>query len=162
MSTRVGKPVLLLTGLAFLVMSFWGWGYVWRTQGRFPDMLIEHFEQGTRLARNGKTVEAARHFQKYTEIIPENARGWYNLATAHQESKEFGKALQAWNGALRWKGPHLAMIHLNRGICQFELGRQGEGKALFEQAQKSLLEAEDYGAKVDPRLWQALIREVGR
>ena len=87
------------------------------------------FLKGTILAEMGRNAEAINIFTKLTEDYPELPEPYNNLAVIYAQQKQYDKAKQALEQAIRTH-PSYATAHENLGDLYARLASQAYGKAL--------------------------------
>lgn len=87
------------------------------------------FLKGTLLTELGRNAEAAAIFTKLTEDYPELPEPYNNLAVIYAQQKQYDKAKQALEQAIRTH-PSYATAHENLGDLYARLASQAYGKAL--------------------------------
>ncbi|MDP1956991.1 MAG: tetratricopeptide repeat protein, partial [Rhodocyclaceae bacterium] len=87
------------------------------------------FLKGVILAALNKQKEAIEVFQKLTEDYPDLPEPYNNLAVIHAQQKQYDKAKQALESAIRTH-PAYATAHENLGDIYSRLASQAYGKAL--------------------------------
>jgi tetratricopeptide (TPR) repeat protein len=87
------------------------------------------FLKGTLLAELGRNAEAIGIFTKLTEDYPELPEPYNNLAVIYAQQKQYEKAKQALEQAIRTH-PSYATAHENLGDLYARLASQAYGKAL--------------------------------
>jgi Flp pilus assembly protein TadD/ketosteroid isomerase-like protein len=87
------------------------------------------FLKGTILAEMGRNAEAVVIFTKLTEDYPELPEPYNNLAVIYAQQRQFDKAKQALEQAIRTH-PSYATAHENLGDLYARLASQAYGKAL--------------------------------
>lgn len=87
------------------------------------------FLKGTILAEMGRNPEAISIFNKLTEDYPELPEPYNNLAVIYAQQKQYDKAKQALEQAIRTH-PSYATAHENLGDLYARLASQAYGKAL--------------------------------
>src|SRR5690606_10828291 len=94
------------------------------------------FLKGTILAEQGRNAEAIAIFNKLTEDYPELPEPYNNLAVIYAQQKQYDKAKQALEQAIRTH-PAYATAHENLGDLYSRLASQAYGKALQLDAANS-------------------------
>jgi tetratricopeptide (TPR) repeat protein len=91
------------------------------------------FVRGLALAEMNRTSEAIAVFKKLTEDFPELPEPYNNLAVLYAQEKQFEKARNALEAAIRTH-PSYAVAHENLGDIYAKLASQAYGKALQTDA----------------------------
>ena len=112
-----------------------------------PKEAQAYFLKGLILSDLGRVTDAQTQYIYLTENFPELAEPYNNLAVIYAAQKEYRKALNALEMAIRTQ-PNYALAHENLGDIYTQLAQQAydkalalntDSKALKEKSSKSLL-----------------------
>jgi tetratricopeptide (TPR) repeat protein len=154
--TYLRRIVLGLTAVAFISSCIIGACYSWLSYDRFPGPRTDSFEQINSLARRGKAAEAARLYEHFLRVDPDNISGWYNLAMLQESLGQWDQARSSWQQALALRSPHLAVVYGHLGLCAFRLGESladdPQRQQIWRQAYADFEVARAHGATFDPQI----------
>lgn len=94
---------------------------------------LADFELGNILVARGQIDSALTFFQKTTEILPDYADGWLNLALAYDHRKSYPEALQAYKKSVDLE-PENAIAYYNLGLTLGKVGLLNEAAESFRIA----------------------------
>ncbi len=92
--------------------------------------------------REGRFGDAAKTYQKATELNPRDYRIWRNLAIAYGRAGEPQKKLDAYRNALelaqqeRQRDPGNVMLMAEVADCQAQLGQAADARRLLAEAER--------------------------
>jgi Flp pilus assembly protein TadD len=100
---------------------------------RNPDLPEVRLGAGLARLQAGDPESATRHFGRLTELAPDDARGWSNLASALAAQGRYAEALAPAQRAAQLSAddPHVAY---NLGVLQAQAGHLDLAQASFERA----------------------------
>ena len=107
---------------------------------------IDLFRQGLEAEKQGKSKEAAAHYQKALELNPNYGRALVNLGLIHIRSRRVKKGQALCEKALD-QAPEAARVHYCLGLAA---GRRGDTKEAEERFTQSIaLKADNPSPKVE-------------
>jgi Flp pilus assembly protein TadD len=112
--------------------------------------------------REGRFADAAKTYEKATELNRRDYRIWRNLAVAYRRAGEPQKMLDAYRNALelarqeRQRDPKNGMLVAQMADCHAKLGNEPEARSLLAEAEK--LEATKYDV---PELAAGIYEDMG-
>jgi tetratricopeptide (TPR) repeat protein len=161
--THLRRIVLGLTAVAFISSCIVGACYSWVSYNRFPGPRTDTFEQINSIARLGKPAEAAKLYEKFLRVDPDNIPGWYNLATLQESLGQWDRARSSWRHALALRPRNLAVVYGHLGICAFRLGESlsddSQRQQIWREAYADFEVARAHGARFDPQIESFMERE---
>ena len=128
-----------VAGLALVVGLGW-YGLYWHPK-QVEQAAQTAIEQGDQLRGQNRMDEAARHYLRATELKPDLAQAWSNLAMTHAAAERFSEALPHFERALALDSGHFE--------AQIGLAISLDGLGRFLQAEEAYVQAlalrSDYG-----------------
>ena len=116
---------------------------------------LADFEIGNILVTRGQIDSALAYFQKTTEILPDYADGWLNLALAYDHRKSYPEALNAYRKSIDLD-PENAVAYYNLGLTLGKVGLLNEAAESFRIALD--IKPDFPQAREKLRLTEALLR----
>lgn len=94
------------------------------------DPFVAAYNRGIALRDQGRVREAKVAFQTATELKPDDADAWNDLANAHQALDDVDTALDCYEKAVTLR-PDFAVAHMNLGMTLLKTGDYTRGFAEF-------------------------------
>src|SRR6266481_5217310 len=89
----------------------------------------------TQRAQNGDLEEALKEYQTAAELDPEDATPFFNLGNVYTKRREFGKAVQKFEQALKLE-PKNAKFHATLAKILSRIGREQEAESSFQKSDR--------------------------
>ncbi len=109
---------------------------------KFPDNHSRRFEYASALLNQGNNEEAAKQFEVYTQLSPNDVEGWRNLALTREKLGQYGTAVDALTKVVELKSESLSdIVAVGRGYLNMKKWVKSR-----TWAQKALAMDSNYGS----------------
>jgi len=99
-----------------------------------PDRLYYYARLGALLDDIGKTETAISHYQRLLQRQPRLPAAYYNLALLYKRSKQYARAIAAYEKAIRLGIDNVQEVYTNLGVLYSEIRRGGRALYMYDQA----------------------------
>lgn len=120
---------------------------------------MANFELGLLEVTKGRPEAALPYFKATTEILPDFADGWSNLALAYDHKGMYGEALQSFGKAIELE-PTNPVTYYNCGLTLGKTGRLSDALQFFRQALDLKPDFPEAAEKL--RLTESIINSAGQ